>query len=82
MKTNVAKERLLLVYIGLFLFISVLAIGLFGGNDWLFSVRNAALAAVVGYFLMKLFLRLYYQMLNDSLEEKAQEIEEKDDTSP
>ena len=82
MKTNVAKERLLLVYIGLFSFVSVLAIGLLGRNDWLLSVRNAALAAVVAYFLMNLFLRLYYHMLDDSLKEKAQETDKKDDTSP
>ena len=82
MKANVAKERLLLVYIGFFSFVSVLAIGLLGGNGWLFSVRNAALAAVVAYFLMKLFLKLYYHMLDSSLKEKAQEMGKKDDTCP
>ena len=82
MKINVAKERLLLVYVGFFAFISVLAMGLLGGNDWLVSVRNGALGAVVAYFVMKLFLRLYYQMLYDSLQEKAQEIAKEDDKSP
>jgi hypothetical protein len=79
MKTNVAKEHLLLVYVSLFSFAAVLLMGLLRGNEWLTSVRNGLLGAVVAYFLMQLFLKLYYHMLEESLREKAQEIEKTDD---